>query len=162
MLVSCSCGKVAWQATGAAIMAVACYCDDCQEGSRRIEALPGAPPVRDGDGATEYVLYRKDRLKRSKGRELLQELRLREKSPTKRVVASCCNSAMYLDFEKGHWLSVYRARCTGAVPPLQMRIQTRFKPTNTEAADNVPAFSGFPSRFIAKLLVARVAMLLPW
>jgi hypothetical protein len=162
MMVSCSCGKVEWEATGAPILAVACYCDDCQEGSRRIEALPNAPPVRDGDGATEYLLYRKDRLKCSKGRELLQELRLREKSPTKRVVAGCCNSAMYVDFEKGHWMSVYRARFTGAVPPLQMRIQTRFKPTNSDPSNNVPAYAGFPFRIISKLLFARVAMLLRW
>jgi hypothetical protein len=161
MLVSCACGKVQWQAIGAPIAAVACYCDDCQQGSRQIEALPNAPAVADAQGATQYLLYRKDRLECSKGRELLRAFRLREKSPTKRVVASCCNSAMYLDFEKGHWLSVYRARFSAAAPPLQMRIQTRFRPSNREALSDLPAHPGFPLRLISKLLFARVAMLLP-
>jgi hypothetical protein len=162
MRVSCSCGKVEFEATGAPIAAVACYCDDCQEGSRRIEALPNAPPVRDEDGATEYLLYRRDRFKCSKGRELLQDCRLQEKSPTKRVVAGCCNSAMHLDFEKGHWLSSYRSRFTGEAPPLEMRVQTRFMPTYAEAQDNIPAYRGLPFQVISKLLLARIAMLLPW
>jgi hypothetical protein len=68
---------------------------------------------------------------------------------------------LYLDFEKGHWLSVYRARLGGVLPPLRMRIQTRFIPKNTHALNDVPAYPGFPFRFVAKLLFARIAMLLP-
>jgi hypothetical protein len=161
MMVSCSCGQVECEATGAPIVTVACYCDDCQEGSRQIEELPNAPRVRDADGGTAYVLYRKDRLKCSRGRDLLRDLRIREKSPTTRVVASCCNSALYLDFEKGHWLSIYRARLGGVLPPLQMRIQTRFIPKTSHALNDVQAYPGFPFRFIAKLFIARIAMLLP-
>jgi hypothetical protein len=160
MLLSCSCGKVKCQATGAPIATIACGCDDCQAGSRQIEALPHAPTIRDADGATEYVLYRKDRLECINGRDLLQDLRLREKSPTKRVVASCCNSALYLDFEKGHWLSVYRSRFTGTTPPLQMRIQTRTRPAAASAPSDVPSHPGFPLSLIAKILFARVAMML--
>ena len=72
--------------------------------------LPDALPVPDPDGGTAYLLYRKDRFSCIKGEQLLKSLRIREPSPTRRVIASCCNSAMFLDFEKGHWLSVYRAR----------------------------------------------------
>lgn len=161
MIVACSCGNVTCEATALPIVAVACYCDDCQAGSRQLEALPDAPRVREADGATEYLLYRKDRFRCCKGRELLKDLRLRETSPTRRVVASCCNSPLYLDFQPGHWLSVYRARFTGAVPPLQMRIQTRFKPAGPDAQDRVPAYRGIPLRLVSKLLLARVAMLLP-
>ena len=131
MMVSCLCGQVECEATRAPIATVACYCDDCQKGSRQIEELPNAPRVRDADGGTAYVLYRKDRLKCSRGRDLLRDLRIREKSATRRVVASCCNSALYLDFEKGHWLSIHRARLGGVLPPLQMRIQTRFIPNKS-------------------------------
>ena len=60
MMVSCSCGQVECEATRAPIVTVACYCDDCQKGSRQIEELPNAPRVRDADGGTAYVLYRKD------------------------------------------------------------------------------------------------------
>jgi hypothetical protein len=159
MMASCSCGNVEFEATGVPILSVACYCDDCQEGSRRIEALPNALPVRDPDGGTAYLLYRKDRVKCSKGEQFLQDLRLRDKSPTKRVVATCCDSAMFLDFEKGHWLSVYRARFAGDVPPLQMRIQTRFRPKDSEVPSDIPSYAAFPIKFIGKLLAARVAML---
>ena len=44
------------------------------------------------------------------GAEYLEEWRLKPNSPTRRVVATCCNSAMFLDFTKGHWLSMYRNR----------------------------------------------------
>jgi len=62
MTASCSCGSVELEAVGAPIASVVCYCDDCQEGSRQIEALPNARPVQDPDGGTAYVLYRKDRV----------------------------------------------------------------------------------------------------
>jgi hypothetical protein len=156
---SCKCGSVEFGATGPAITSVVCYCDDCQEGSRRVEALADAPRVREPDGATAYVLYRKDRFTCVRGDHLLQDLRLRETSPTKRVIASCCNSPMFLDFEKGHWLSIYRARFANAPPP-QMRIQTRFTPGGTEIPHDVPAYASFPFSFVVKLLLARIAMLL--
>jgi hypothetical protein len=38
----------------------------------------------------------------------VEEHRLKPDSPTRRVVATCCNSAMFLDVTKGHWLSMYR------------------------------------------------------
>ena len=157
--ISCKCGTVQGVATGAAIIAVACYCDDCQKGSRQIEALPNAPRVLTPDGGSEYVLWRKDRIRWPKGAKQLQDFRLKLDSPTKRVVAGCCNSAMYLDFQKGHWLSVYRARCAGAVPPTEMHIQTRFR-SERAAAGDVPAYRSFAPRFIGRLLLARLSMLL--
>jgi hypothetical protein len=77
------------------------------------------------------------------GRDLLRDLRIREKSATRRVVASCCNSALYLDFEKGHWLSIHRARLGGVLPSLQMRIETRFIPN--KSLNDVPATRAFLS-----------------
>jgi len=133
-------------------VSVVCYCDDCQEGACKIEALPGAPPVHDSDGGTAYLPYRKDRFRCVKDDEFLQDLRIREGSPTKRVFAGCCNSAMYLDFEKGHWLSVYRERFAGAVAPPQMRIQTKFKPKNAEIPNDAPAYPAFSFKFMAKLM----------
>lgn len=106
------------------------------------------------------MLYRKDRFTCIRGDHLLLQLRLRENSPTKRVIASCCNSPMFLDFEEGHWLSIYRARFAGNAPPPQMRIQTRFKPDDTKIPSDVPAYSTFPFGFMVKLLFARIAMLL--
>jgi hypothetical protein len=115
--------------------------------------------VRDPDGGTSYVLYRKDRFSCVEGNELLQGLRIQQQSPTKRVVASCCNSAMFLDFERGHWVSIYRARFAGDVAPPQMRVQTRFAPKGAEIPRDLPAYATFPLKFVMKLMAARIAML---
>jgi hypothetical protein len=160
-IVRCSCGSVELEAIGAPIASVVCYCDDCREGSRQIEALPNAHPVQDPDGGTAYVLYRKDRVKCSRGALLLKGHKIREKSATNRVVATCCNSAMLLNFDDGkHWVDVYRVRFRGDVPPLQMRVCTRFKPEGGDVPSDVPGYSGYPLRFVARLLAARIAMLL--
>ena len=64
---------------------------------------------------------------------------------------------MYLDFAKGHWVSVYQGRIQGEVPAIQMRIQTRFAPHQGRPGD-VPAYRAFSPALIAKLLLARIAM----
>jgi hypothetical protein len=160
MTARCACGSVELEAIGDPIVSAVCYCDDCQEGARRIEALPNAPPVLDADGLTAYLLFRKDRLKRSRGAQLLQGHRIKERSPTSRVVATCCNSAMFLEVDWGHWFSVYRARFPGDVPPLQVRINTKFKPGNSAVPGDVPSYAIFPLKFVVKLVAARIAMLL--
>jgi len=158
---SCSCGSVEFEVFGSPITSVVCYCDDCQEGSRQIEALPGAPAVRDPDGGTAYVLYRKDRVECTRGTSLLRSHKIREESATNRVIATCCNSAMAMQFDDAkHWVPMYRARLQGDVPPLEMRICTKFKPANVEVPGDVPSSSTFPLKFVAKLLASRIAMLL--
>ena len=161
MIARCSCGRVELEAIGAPLISAVCYCDDCQEGSRQIEALPDARPVKDSDGGTAYIIYRKDRVKCTRGGPLLKGYKLREKSATNRVIATCCNSAMFLNFDDGkHWVDVYRNRFQGDIPPLQIRICTKFKPGNGDVPSDVPSYSSYPLRFLAKLLTARIAMLL--
>lgn len=158
----CACGNVEYEATGDPILGVACYCDDCQEGARRIEALPGAPRVRDPDGGVAYILYRKDRIRCVKGGDRLQshKLKLKPKTDTNRVVASCCNSAMALTFDDSkHWVPVNRARLQNA-PPVDMRICIKFAPDAAAIPRDVPVYPGFSVRFIWKLLGARLAMAL--
>ncbi len=41
-----------------------------------------------------------------------------------------------------------------------MHIQTRFKPENVRDSREVPSYASFPFRFLAKLAIARLAMLL--
>ena len=68
---------------------------------------------------------------------------------------------MMLNFDDSKWwISVYRARFQGDLPPLQMRICTKFKPENGELPSDVPSYSTFPLKFLAKQLAARIAMLL--
>ena len=94
MTARCRCGGVEIEAIGAPIVSTVCYCADCQTGSRQIEALPTAGDVRDADGGTAYILFRKDRLKCSKGAALLKGYKIKAGSVTNRLVATCCNSAM--------------------------------------------------------------------
>ncbi len=141
-------------------MSVDCYCEDCQEGSRRIAALPNGRPVCGPDGGTAFVLYRKDRVERSKGSELIRGLKIGDLSPTSRAVAACCDTPLYLDFEKGHWFSVYRSALGEETRPPKMRVQTKGKPAGIDLPDDAPTYPGYPARFLAKLLAARIAMLL--
>ncbi len=160
MVFRCSCGQVELEARARPILASVCHCDDCQRASRELESLPGAPRVLGEGGGTEYVLYRKDRLVFTKGKELLRDHRLEREAFTKRVVASCCNSAMFLDYEKGHWFSLYRDRVMGPKPSIQMRVQTKYKAKGALIAGDVPSSKGFPAGFIFRLLWAKVGMLL--
>jgi hypothetical protein len=145
---------------GAPILGAACYCGDCQKGGEQIEALDDARAFRDAHGGTPYLLFRKDRVQTVRGSESLRDHRLDEASPTRRVVASCCNTAMYLDFTKGHWFSIYRARFGEDAPPLQMRIFTKEKRGEEPLPGDVPIYPTFPLKFIATLMAARLAMLL--
>ncbi len=158
--VRCSCGSVEFEARARPILTSVCYCDDCQKASLRIESLPHAPRILGEDRGTSYVLYRKDRVTCLRGQQFLEEHRLEGESFTKRVVASCCNSAMFLDFEKGHWLSLYRDRFEGHAPPVQMRVQTKYKPENAVLSDDIPSYPGFPFVFVAKLILAKIAMVI--
>ena len=160
LAVPCSCGSVELEAIGAPITSVVCYCDSCQQGSRQIEALPNGRPVCDADGGTAYALYRKDRVEYSKGTTLQRGYKLRDESSTKRVVAACCNSPMFLEFEKGHWLSIYRTALRGDLPPLEMRVHTKSKPTGSALPNDVPSYPGYSAKFMVKLFAAWVAMLL--
>jgi hypothetical protein len=159
--VNCVCGQVAVEAIGAPIASVICYCDDCQEGARQIRSLPNAVSIEDPDGGTAYLVYRKDRVTYLKGTSLLRHHKIRENSATNRVIATCCNSAMFLGFDDGkHWVDLYRARCEGDVSPVQMRICTKFKPEGRTIPTDVPQYSRYPMSLLVKLVLAKAAMLL--
>ena len=160
-IVRCSCGNVEIEAFGTPITSTVCYCDTCQEGSRQIEALPNAVPILGPDGGTAYVLYRKDRIKYSKGAELLKRYKIDEKSTTSRVVATCCNAAMVMQFDDAkHWVPVYRGRFQGEMPPLEWRICTKFKPENAEIPKDIPSSAMYPAGLMLKLLTSKLSMLL--
>jgi hypothetical protein len=157
----CSCGSVEIEARGTPITSAVCYCDSCQEGSRQIEALTNAAPILTPDGGTPYILFRKDRITYSRGVELLKGYKVDEKSPTSRVVATCCNSAMVMRFDDAkHWVPVYRARFqVDDLPPLQWRICTKFKPENAEIPTDIPSSSMYPAGFLWQLLTSKISML---
>lgn len=155
---SCRCGAVVFEAVGAPIVCATCYCASCQEAGRRLEELAQAPPVLDADGGTGFVLHRKDRVRCVTGGERLEEHRLKPESSTRRMVAACCHSPMFLEFSKGHWLSLYRARLAGDAPPLEMRVMTGDRRKGVELPGDVPSYKTHSGRFMWKLLAAWLAM----
>ena len=154
----CRCGKVKFEAVGSPILTGACYCTSCQEAGRRFEQLASAPPVLDPDSGTGLILYRKDRVQCMSGQQYLQEQRLKPDSPTRRVIAKCCNSAMFLDFTKGHWLSMFRNRIPVGAPSLEMRVMTKERRAGVELADDMPNHGGHSGKFMLKLMAAWIAM----
>ncbi len=92
------------------------------------------------------------------GQEYLREYRLKPDSPTRRVVATCCNSAMFLDFTRGHWLSMYRNRFPAGAPPLEVRIMTRERRAGVELPKDVPSYETHSGKSMVKLVAAWMAM----
>ena len=155
---SCRCGLVGFAITGAPIMHVACYCTSCRTAGRGFEQTLGSPPVVAEDGGTDLVLYRKDRVVQTKGAGRLSDHRLKPDSPTRRMIATCCNTPMLLEFTKGHWLSFYRGCLTGEVPALELRVMTGDKPAGVALPDDVPNYPAHSGKFMWTLLSSWAAM----
>ena len=154
----CRCGNVELEIVGAPILRGICYCASCQEAGRRYQAVPGIDAVLAEDGGTDYVLYRKDRVRCVRGGDLFEERRLKPDSPTRRMYARCCNTAMFLDFTKGHWLTVYRGRLPDDIAPATMRMMTAERPEGVILPDDVANYPGHSGKFMLKLLGAWMAM----
>lgn len=113
----------------------------------------------DGFDGTHYVLHRKDRYAVSTGIGLLSAHRLRDDSPTRRMVATCCNTPMFLAFDNAqHWISAYRSRISDRPPTLESRIATRFSRNAGSLPRDVPSYKAFPVRMVMKLLLCRAQM----
>jgi hypothetical protein len=154
----CRCGRVRLEISGTPILHCICYCKNCQEGGRRLQALVGADIILGSDGGTDYVVYRKDRVCCVVGGEYLEEHRLEPEAPTRRMNARCCNTPMFLDFAKGHWLSIYRNRLPGNLPPPTMRTNTAERPSGVNLPADMANYPGYSGKFMLKLLLAWVAM----
>jgi hypothetical protein len=155
---ACRCGKVELQIVGAPILRGICYCASCQEAGHLHQAVPGADSILAEDGGTDYVLYRKDRVRCVQGGDLFEERRLKPGSPTRRMYARCCNTAMFLDFTKGHWLTVYRDRLPDDIPRATMRMMTAERPEGVILPDDMANYPGHSGKFMLKLLGAWMAM----
>ena len=157
-IAACACGRVRCEAAGAPILTAVCYCSDCQAGGAAIESLADAPPIRDPDGGTPYLTYRDDRFACVAGADLLVAERLSETAPTRRMVAACCNTGMFLKFEPGHWISAYRLRFPEPLPPIEMRTNLRRRVSDLPLPGDAPGYRAFPLTLFWRLIRARVAM----
>jgi hypothetical protein len=156
---SCLCGQVRLEAIGAPILSTACYCESCRKAAGQFEQAPGAPSVFDADGAVDYCLFRKDRVVIARGGEHLREHRLKDTSPTRRMVAACCNAPMFLDFTGGHWLTLYRDRLAPPAPPLEAAVMGKDRPERgTSRSDGLSVHASYPATFMIRLLASWVAM----
>ncbi len=156
--IACRCGACRMQVTGPPIMAAECLCTSCLRAADRLEAMPGAGRVRSEIGGTAYVLCRKDRVRPVAGAEMLAQMRLRPDAPSRRVVATCCDTPMFLEFAKGHWLSLYADRWPpGARPAMQVRTMARdWK--GAALPDDIPNARSHTLRFMWRLMRAWAAM----
>jgi hypothetical protein len=65
---------------------------------------------------------------------------------------------MFLDFTKGHWLTMYRNRFPADAPPLEMRVMTKERRDGVVLADDLPNYEGHSSKFMLRLVAAWIAM----
>lgn len=155
----CQCGEVALETRGRPIVACACYCTSCRTAGERLRSRAGAPAILEPDGGTEFVLFRKDRVRFLGGTERLREYRLTSTAKTRRVIAACCNTPMFLEFQNGHWLSLYRKRMpVETQPPLELRTMTRDRLPGVEFQGALPSYATQSVGFMFRLLAAWVAM----
>lgn len=140
-------------------MSVECCCTSCRKAGARMATLPGARAVLDEKGATRFEIYRKDRVRFTTGPTEMKAFRLEPTSSTRRVVAACCNTPLFLEFERGHWLSLYGSLWPAdALPPLQMRTMAMDLPDPSVLPDDVPNARRQSASFMFKLLGAWAAM----
>jgi len=156
---SCACGNVGLKSKGHPIVSAECLCIDCQKAGTNLQKLHGTSSVVDQNGATRFVLYRKDRIQCHRGQDYLREYRLTRESKTRRVIATCCNTPVFLEFSGGHWLSIYAGVWPKeTLPLLEIRTMTRDKPEGVDLPDNVPNPSTHTLSFYMKLFIAWAAM----
>lgn len=155
----CTCGRVRLTVSKAPIIASECHCSSCRKAAELLEARPSAPTFRAANGGTPYVLYRKDRVRFVAGTEALRELRLGPEAPTRRVVAGCCNTPVFLEFEGGHWLSLFASLWSPATrPAMVLRTMTSDLPDRGALDDAIPNLKTQSGAFFVKLLGAWIAM----
>ena len=65
---------------------------------------------------------------------------------------------MFLDFTKGHWLTMCRNRFPAGAPPLEMRVMTKERRGGVELANDLPNYGGHSGKFMLKLVSAWIAM----
>lgn len=158
-MIGCTCGAMRIEAVGAPILVSECLCDSCRAAAARLAALPVARSMLTSYGATPTAEYRKDRVRFVAGTQHLREFRLRPGAGTRRVVAACCNTPMFLEMKGAHWLSVYLHLWPEAqrLKP-ELRTMTSDLSDASGLPDDIPNLKTHTIRFYAKLFGAWASM----
>lgn len=155
---TCRCGKFELEAELPEIAHISCYCDDCQAAAEMIDALEGGCSGIEADGGTPNLMLRRDRVRFVRGEELLVAYQVREGSPTFRLVASCCNTAITQRHD--NWFphrSVKSHLFTTPIPPMEMRVFTRYAPNPDEIPRDAKRSRGTPARLAWRIMKAVLA-----
>ena len=109
--------------------------------------------------ATPCAEYRKDRVRIVSGPEYLAEFRLQPGSASRRVIATCCNTPMFLEMKGAHWLSLYLHLWPAEVrPKAELRTMTGDLPDVSGLPQDIPNLRTHSVSFYARLLAAWIAM----
>jgi hypothetical protein len=155
----CTCGEARLELDGDPMVSVECCCNSCSAAAGRLERLAGAPTFTTDFGTTPYVLYRKDRMRFTNGMDQLREFRLSPTAGSRRVVAVCCNTPLFLEFKGGHWLSLYGHLWPKAErPPAKMRTMAGDLADQSQLPNDIPNLRAQSLSFFAILFSAWVAM----
>lgn len=155
----CACGQVRLEAVRTPIVSAECHCDSCRAAGARLQALPTVSAFLEPNGGTRFVLYRKDRVRFLAGEARLKAFRLMPGAKTRRVIASCCNTPVFLEVQGGQWLSLYGCLWNKeSLPPLDLRTMTGDLPDDSALSDDVPNLKRQSGAFFARLLGAWIAM----
>jgi hypothetical protein len=155
----CACGRVAFEATGSPISTLACYCDDCYAAATQIAALPGGQSGMGADGGTLSALYRRDRVRCVRGKELLREHKLRPSSPTTRLFSACCHCSMTARFDNWFPQLPLRSYAPSAVPLVpELCMFTKFARAPADIAHPAPRHASVSPGLVLKLALAAAGL----
>ncbi|WP_394763806.1 GFA family protein [Phenylobacterium sp.] len=152
----CTCGKVEIETVGTPIISAACCCNSCRTAAARLHA---ESQILGPFGETRFELYRKDRVRFLRGVDQLQDFHLQAGAKTRRVIATCCNTPIFLEFGGAHWLNVYGGLWpAGSLPPPALRTMTSDLAYASLLPTDVPNHKRQSASFFAKLFAAWIAM----
>ena len=157
--IGCACGHTRLRVRGAPILVSECLCDSCRAAAARLAKLPGGSDILTAYGATPSAEYRKDRVEIVAGSESLREFRLKPGAGSRRIVATCCNTPVFLEMKGAHWLSLYTHLWPeDARPKPELRTMTGDLPEASALPADIPNLRTHTMSFYAKLLGAWIAM----
>lgn len=157
--IGCACGSTRLEVSGAPIIVTECLCKSCRAAADRLAKLPGAKTILTPYGATASALYRKDRIRIVSGADDLAEFRLTPDAGTRRVVATCCNTPVFMEMKGAHWLDFYLHLWPDAArPEADIRTMVGDLADPSVLPGDIPNLRAQSVSFYAKLLWTWIAM----
>lgn len=157
--IGCACGQTRLELRGEPILVSECLCTSCRLAADRLATLPSARNILTTYSATPCAEYRKDRVRILSGAEYLSEFRLSADAGTRRFVATCCNTPIFMELKGAHWLSVYlHLWPEQEKPKVALRTMTGDLPDRSSLPSDIPNLKTHSVMFYAKLLMAWASM----